>query len=85
MFELLPDGRRIYTDGNHTVQQDALLLAGFVRLRPGLRAADIGCGCVLNPGTVVGRNTSIYPLTPIRGVIPPDCIVKSPDCIVIRE
>ena len=47
--------------------------------------ADIGCGCVLNPGTVVGRNTSIYPLTPIRGVIPPDCIVKSPDCIVIRE
>ena len=45
MFELLPDGRRIYTDGNHTVQQDALLLAGFVRLRPGLRAADIGCGC----------------------------------------
>ena len=45
MFELLPDGRRIYTDGNHTVQQDALLLAGFVRLRPGLRAADLGCGC----------------------------------------
>lgn len=39
--------------------------------------ADIGCGCVLNPGTVVGKNTSVYPLTALRGVYPADCIVKS--------
>lgn len=39
--------------------------------------ADVGCGCVLNPGTVIGRNTSVYPLTALRGVYPADCIVKS--------
>jgi len=39
--------------------------------------AEIGCGCVMNPGTVVGRYTSIYPLTSVRGIIPPDRIVKN--------
>ena len=47
--------------------------------------ADIGCGCVLNPGTVVGKNTSVYPLTALRGVIPADCIVKSTDNTVKRK
>lgn len=46
--------------------------------------ADIGCGCVLNPGTVIGKNTSVYPLTPLRGVYPADSIVKSPTVIVER-
>ncbi len=46
--------------------------------------AEIGCGCVLNPGTVVGRRTSVYPLIPLRGVYPPDCIVKSQDETVLR-
>ena len=47
--------------------------------------ADIGCGCVLNPGTVVGKNTNIYPLTAIRGVVPAGCIVKAADNIVKRK
>lgn len=47
--------------------------------------ADIGCGCVLNPGTVVGKRTSVYPLTSLRGVVPADCIVKSMDNIVLRK
>ena len=47
--------------------------------------ADIGCGCVLNPGTVVGKNTSVYPLTALRGVIPGGCIVKSLDNIIKRK
>ena len=47
--------------------------------------ADIGCGCVLNPGTVIGKNTSVYPLNALRGVFPADCIVKSMDNIVKRE
>ncbi|MGN0806113.1 MAG: UDP-N-acetylglucosamine pyrophosphorylase [Candidatus Coproplasma sp.] len=38
---------------------------------------EIGCNSVLNPGTVIGRNTSVYPLTSVRGVIPADSIVKS--------
>jgi len=47
--------------------------------------ADIGCGCVLNPGTVVGKKTSVYPLTALRGVYPEDCIVKSADNVVKRK
>lgn len=44
--------------------------------------ADIGCNCVLNPGTVIGKHTSVYPLTPIRGVIPEQSIVKNQNTIV---
>ena len=47
--------------------------------------ADVGCGCVINPGTVLGKNTSVYPLTSLRGVYPANCIVKSQDNIVLRE
>lgn len=47
--------------------------------------ADIGCGSVLNPGTVVGKGTSVYPLTSVRGVIPSECIVKTLENIVIRN
>lgn len=47
--------------------------------------ADVGCSSVLNPGTVIGKNTNIYPLTSVRGVIPSDSIVKSKDNVVIKE
>lgn len=47
--------------------------------------ADIGCGCVLNPGTVIGKGTSVYPLTCIRGVIDEFSIVKSSENIVKKE
>lgn len=47
--------------------------------------ADIGCGCVLNPGTIIGKNTSVYPLTALRGVYGENCIVKSNDNIVERQ
>jgi len=42
---------------------------------------EVGCGSVLNPGTVVGRNTNIYPLVSVRGYIPANSIVKSADKI----
>lgn len=46
---------------------------------------EIGCGCVLNPGTVVCPNTRIYPLTSVRGVIPKNSIMKSSEVIVPIE
>lgn len=46
--------------------------------------AEIGCGCVLSPGTVVGKRTSVYPLTHLRHTVPADSIVKAPDNIVRR-
>lgn len=37
---------------------------------------EVGCGSVLNPGTVVGRNTNIYPLSSVRGCVAADSIYK---------
>ena len=47
--------------------------------------ADIGSGSVLNPGTIIGKNTSVYPLTSVRGVIGANYIVKSANNIVERQ
>ena len=44
--------------------------------------ADIGCGSVLNPGTIIGKNTRVYPLNMLRGCYPENSIVKSPVNIV---
>ena len=46
---------------------------------------EVGCNSVLNPGTVVGRNTNIYPLSSVRGTVPPDSIYKSREDIVIKR
>ena len=43
---------------------------------------EIGCGSVLNPGTVVGKNTNIYPLSSVRGVVPANSIYKNQNEIV---
>ena len=37
---------------------------------------EVGCNSVLNPGTVIGRNTNIYPTSMVRGVIPANSIYK---------
>lgn len=37
---------------------------------------EVGCNSVLNPGTVIGRNTTVYPLSSVRGVIGADSIYK---------
>ena len=38
---------------------------------------EIGCGSVLNPGTVIGKNSNVYPLSMVRGVISSDSIYKN--------
>ena len=37
---------------------------------------EVGCNSVLNPGTVIGRNTNIYPTSMVRGAVPADSIYK---------
>lgn len=37
---------------------------------------EVGCNSVLNPGTVIGRNTNVYPLSMVRGTIPQNSIYK---------
>lgn len=47
---------------------------------------EIGCNSVLNPGTVVGRNSRVYPLSSVRGTVPADSIYKrSGDIAAQRE
>ena len=46
---------------------------------------DIGCNSVVFPGSIIGKNTSIYPLTRVRGVIGSNLIVKDDNIVVERE
>lgn len=43
---------------------------------------EVGCGSVLNPGTVIGKHTNIYPLSSVRGVVPEYAIYKNKNEIV---
>ena len=38
---------------------------------------EIGCGSVLNPGTVIGKNSNVYPLSSVRGFVPANSIYKN--------
>lgn len=46
---------------------------------------EVGCNSVLNPGTVIGRNSNVYPLSSVRGVIPPNSIFKAADNVVPKK
>ena len=46
---------------------------------------EVGCNSVLNPGCVVGRNSSIYPVSNVRGVVPADSIYKTAGNIVKKN
>ena len=46
---------------------------------------EVGCNSVLNPGTIVGRNSNIYPLSSIRGFIPANSICKTGGVIVTKD
>ncbi len=46
---------------------------------------EVGCNSVLNPGTVIGRRSNVYPLSCVRGVIPADSIYKTGGTIVPKE
>ena len=45
---------------------------------------EVGCGSVLNPGCIIGKNTNIYPLSSVRGVIEPNRIYKKQNEIIIK-
>ncbi len=67
--------------------------AGGEQIETGLRKigamlgdhVEIGCNSVLNPGTVVGRETTIYPLSMVRGFVPPHSIYKHAGEIAERK
>lgn len=46
---------------------------------------EVGCNSVLNPGTVIGRNSNIYPLSSVRGSVPENSIFKNQQNIILKE
>ena len=46
---------------------------------------EVGCNSVLNPGTVIGRNSNVYPLSSVRGLVPAGCIYKSDGNVVEKR
>lgn len=46
---------------------------------------EVGCNSVLNPGTVIGRECNVYPLSSVRGVIPAEHIFKDAQHVVKKE
>ena len=46
---------------------------------------EVGCNSVLNPGTIVGKNSNIYPLARVRGLVPERSIYKDEDNIVEKK
>ena len=46
---------------------------------------EVGCGSVLNPGTVIGSHSNVYPLSAVRGYVPQKSIFKAPNNIVAKH
>lgn len=76
---LKSDGKSVVIHGDEDYETGLRKVGGILA-----DGADVGCGSVINPGTVIGKNTSVYPLTSLRGVYPSECIVKETNVIVKR-
>lgn len=77
---LKSDGKNVVVRGEERHETGLRKLGGVIGDH-----GDVGCGCVLNPGTVIGQNTSVYPLTSLRGVYPANTIVKATKDIVEKK
>lgn len=70
-----------------------IVIKGSDNLETGLRKmgaiigdyVEVGCNSVICPGSVIGRNTNIYPLTMVRGIIPENSIMKDKKVIIEKE
>lgn len=80
LSNLKSGGSNIVIHGDKEYETGLRKIGGFLG-----EHADIGCGSVLNPGTIIGKNTRVYPLSMLRGCFPENSIVKSQKQIVNKE
>ena len=80
LSNLRSDGKNIILHGEEEHETGLRKIGGFLGDH-----ADIGCGSVLNPGTVIGKNTQVYPLSMLRGIYKENSIVKSTHVVVKKE
>ncbi len=74
-------------------KKNILIKSGDEKIETGLRKigailgdlTDIGCNSVLNPGSVIGPDTNVYPVSCVRGVVPGGSIYKDAEHIVQRQ
>ena len=80
LSNLRSDGKNIIIRGEENHETGLRKIGGFLADH-----ADIGCGSVLNPGTIIGKNTQVYPLGMLRGIYKENSIVKSTRVVVEKE
>ena len=74
-------------------KSDVTVKGGGVKIDTGLKklgaiigdGVEVGCNSVINPGTVICKNTSIYPLSNVRGIIPQNSIFKNCGKVVLKN
>ena len=77
---------------NLKADKSTVIIRGETSLSTGMRklgailgdGAEVGCNAVLNPGSVIGKGSTVYPLVSWRGVLPENSIAKSP-CTIIKK
>lgn len=72
LVKVTVDGERVDTG----LKKFGAMLGDFV---------EVGCGSVLNPGTVIGKNSNIYPLSSVRGTVPANSIYKKQGEVVDKR
>lgn len=77
---LKSDGKNIVIHGDKEYETGLRKIGAFVG-----DWGDCGCNAVLNPGTIVGKHTQVYPLTRARGVYPENSIVKDTRVVVDKR
>ncbi len=78
----------VKSDKLPVVVKDGEMQHETVRKKVGAMLGDrveVGCNSVLNPGTIIGRDSSIYPTSCVRGVVPANSIWKDKDNVVEKE
>jgi acetyltransferase-like isoleucine patch superfamily enzyme len=70
----------VVKDGTEKIETDrkkmGAMLGDFV---------EVGCNSVLNPGTVIGPRSNVYPLSSVRGTVPANSIYKTGGVVVSKE
>lgn len=83
----------VKSDKTHVHVKGKALSGGEFDLDTGLKKfgamlgdnVEVGCNSVLNPGTVIGKGTNIYPLSPVRGYVGANSIYKTGGEIVMKQ
>lgn len=86
-------GAGAITSNVRSDRENVIIKGHFRNIETGLKKigaalgdfVEVGCNSVLNPGTIIGKNTIVYPLSSVRGVVPKESIYKGNGDIVDKK